>query len=71
MDLGDPLNLFCSIVFGMIGMGYAMYGKKRDFSFLLSGMILMMYTFVVTSTAGVIWVGLALTAAPFIIRKFM
>lgn len=71
MDLPDPYNLFFSIVFGMIGASYAMYGKKENFYFLLAGLLLMSYTFIFSTTVEVIWIGLTLTIAPFLLTKFL
>ena len=71
MDLPDPYNLFFSIVFVMIGAGYAMYGKKENLYFLLAGLLLMSYTFIFSTTAEVIWIGLTLTIAPFLLTKFL
>jgi hypothetical protein len=68
----EPINLFFSIVFGMLGVAYAMYGKRQgDLFFILSGMGLMGYTFVVESTASVIWVGAALAVIPFILSRYL
>ncbi len=65
------MNLFFSIVFGMLGVGYTMYGRKQnDLYFILAGLGLMSYTFVVDSTAAVIWVGAVLSVIPFILSKF-
>lgn len=66
------MNLFFSIVFGMLGAAYAMYGKRRgDLFFIISGLGLMGYTFVVDSTAAVIWVGAALAVIPFILSRYL
>jgi len=66
------MNLFFSIVFGMLGVAYAMYGKKQgDLFFIISGMSLMSYTFLVDSTAAVIWVGAILAVIPFILSRYL
>jgi hypothetical protein len=68
----EPINLFFSIVFGMFGVAYVMYGKRQgDLFFILSGMGLMGYTFLVDSTAAVIWVGAALVIIPFILSRYL
>ena len=69
LDL-DPTNLFFSIVFGIVGMGYTAYGKKNDFFFLLSGLCLMVYTFFDLSTFATVAIGLGLMLAPFVLSKF-
>lgn len=66
----EPLDLFFSIVFGAIGAGYLVYGKKsQSFFFILCGLLLISYTFVTSSTAEVIWYGVALLIIPFILDK--
>jgi len=68
----EPLNLFFSIVFGMLGVAYSMYGKRQgDFYFILAGIGLVCYTFVVDSTAAVIWVGVVLAVIPFILSRYL
>ncbi len=66
----DPLNLFASILFGIIGLAYCKYGRERSFFFIFFGLLLMVYTFFVTDTMSVIYVGLGLAVAPFILNKF-
>lgn len=68
----EPINLFFSIVFGVLGAAYTMYGKKQgDMFFIISGMSLMGYTFLVDSTVAVIWVGAALAVIPFILSRYL
>ena len=59
-----------SIVFGIIGMGYFSYGKKRDNnSFLLSGIGLMVFPYFVEGLSFNIMVGVALSLLPFLALK--
>lgn len=67
----EPLVLFCSIVFGILGLVYCKYGRKENFYFVLAGICLMGYTFLVDGGMAVLLTGLALAAAPFIMTKFM
>ncbi len=68
----EPINLFFSIVFGMLGVAYTMYGKRKgDFLFIIAGMSLMGYTFVVDSTAAVLWVGAVIVVIPVIISRYL
>jgi len=69
LDL-DPVNLFCSIVLGLIGMGYTGYGKKHNFYFFLAGISLIAITFFSLDLFTLAWVGGGLLLAPFIIRRF-
>jgi hypothetical protein len=68
LDL-DPTNIFISIVFGLIGVVYTAYGKKNNFYFLLAGLGLIVYTFFDLDTFTMVWIGLALMIAPFILTK--
>lgn len=67
----EPLDLFFSIVYGIIGMGYFAYGKKDNLFFLLAGICLMVFTFAVSDTQAMIWSGAALVVAPFILTKYL
>jgi len=60
-----------SIVFGIVGMGYFSFGKKQDKNvFLLSGIALMLFPYVVDGLTTTIMVGLVLGILPFIALKF-
>jgi hypothetical protein len=70
MELPTPSNLFFSLFFGAFGTAYFIYGKKQSAYFLISGIGLLSYTFFVDDTAAIIWTGVALIIAPFILNKF-
>jgi hypothetical protein len=67
----DPTNLFFSIMFGAVGMGYTAYGKKNNFYFLICGLCLMGYTFIDFTTTQVILIGIVLLIAPFLLTRFL
>ncbi len=62
-------TLFAGMVFGAIGMGYLVYGKKEANPIALAaGMGLMVIPYFVPGVALMILAGAALVAAPFFIR---
>ncbi len=67
----EPLDLFFSIVFSVIGMGYLKYGRKAGGYFSLAGVGLIAYTFLVSSTVQIILVGVILVVAPFILDRLL
>lgn len=70
-SMTDPMNIAVSVGFGLLGFGYLMYGKaETSFLFILFGVALMAYTFVVYSTSQIIIVGIILAILPFILSRF-
>ena len=68
MDL-DPGKLFIGFLFGMVGMGYFMFGKKRgSYLFMGSGMGLGLFPYFVDALWAILLVGAFLTALPFVIK---
>ena len=60
-------SLFASIVFGAIGFGAFLYGKKQAlFKPMLLGIFLMVYPYFISNTLLLYGVGIALTAALFL-----
>jgi len=69
MNMGSPASLFASLIWGSIGMGFAIYGKKQKaMAPLLGGILLMALSYFIGSAlvlslvsaalvAGIIWVG--------------
>lgn len=59
------------ILFGSLGVGYFIYGKKQGkIAYLVCGAALAIYTFVVSSTLLVVVIGLLLSAGPWLIGRF-
>jgi len=59
-----------SIFFGIIGMGYFTFGRKQDrYDFLLSGIALMLFPYVVDGLTTNIVVGMLLLISPFVASK--
>jgi hypothetical protein len=66
----NVLNLFLIVWFSAVGMGYFAYGKRqRNGIALIAGLLLMIYPYFISSTLGIVGVGLALMAGPFIAKR--
>ena len=62
-------NIFAQIVFGSIGLGAFIYGKKQsNFKALGIGIVLMAYPYFVQNTIAIYAIGVLLTATLFIFR---
>jgi hypothetical protein len=65
----DSSTLLWGILYGSIGMGYFVYGKKQQrVGALLSGVGLMVFPYFVSNVWLSIVIGIALMALPFFIR---
>lgn len=63
--------LFLGILFGAIGTGYFVYGKRQtSVLHLVAGVLLMIFPYFFSSLVAVLLVGAALAAAPFVIQRF-
>ncbi len=62
-------TLFFGFIFGMVGLGYFMYGKKQgDLMALAVGIGLMVYPYFIYNLWLVLLVGVVLMALPFVSR---
>lgn len=62
---GSTAGIVWSILFGLIGGAYFVYGKKRKrFAPLFSGVALMAYTFMVSNTYAIFLIGICLMLVP-------
>ena len=67
--LMSTANIFAGIVFGSIGFGAFIYGKKQsDFKMLGIGVVLMVYPYFVQNTIAVYSIGALLIAALIVFR---
>lgn len=67
----DPMSLFLSCLFSLIGTAFFIYGKKQsEFGFLGAGGLLMIYPYFVSGTWMMVILGVLLTAAPFVVRHY-
>jgi hypothetical protein len=65
----DTNAIIFSFVFGMIGMGFFIYGKKQQKGIpMLVGIALGIYPYFVSSFLLMVLIGVALTAVPFYFR---
>lgn len=65
MGSGSAAGMIWSILFGLIGGAYFVYGKKQKrFAPLFSGVALMVYTFMVSNTYAIFLIGVGLMVAP-------
>ncbi len=66
----DATWLLLSMVISAVGMGLFIYGKKQSrIPHLVAGLILMIYTYVVTSALWMILIALAILAALFMLVR--
>ena len=64
------MTLWLSLLFGCIGMGYFVYGKKQsELSFMLAGGLLCCYTYVVSDAIAAVVIGVVLVGVPFAVRR--
>ena len=65
----DMTLMMWGVLFSSIGLGYFMYGKKiTNPWFRITGMALMLYPVVVSNVWVMLGLGVALVAAPHVIR---
>ena len=65
----DPLNLFLGLIFGSIGVGYFIYGKKQQRAVpLIIGVALSLYMFFVSDPLWVGIIGVVLSVIPYFVR---
>jgi hypothetical protein len=58
-----------SLLFGSVGLGFFVYGKKQKAVVpLVSGLVLMIYPYFVSNTILLVAIGAALVVLPFFIR---
>lgn len=66
----DTATLLWGLLFGSIGTGYFIYGKKQHKNVALAcGMALIGYTYVIESPIEIVSIGALLMAVPFFIRQ--
>ena len=66
----DFSTLYLGFVFGMIGLGYLMYGKKAtDPYFMVFGFILMGYPYIIGNVFWIVVIGVVVASMPFVMRR--
>ncbi len=67
--MGSSTSLILSVLFGSIGMGYFIYGKKQQHGVaLLTGVALCAFPYFVSNVFLVIIIGVVLMALPYFLR---
>ena len=67
--MGGTASIVWDVLFGVIGTGYFMYGKKQQSALpLFCGFALMVFPYFVSGTVLVVIVGVVLMAVPFLFR---
>jgi hypothetical protein len=67
----DTASLLWGVVFGAIGAGYIVYGRRQRAPVpLLCGLGLVGFTWFVTNPWAIVLVGAALMAAPFAVSRY-
>ena len=65
----SPSLLFWGVMFGAVGVGYFVYGKKqRAVVPLLCGVALMVVPYFIANTWALVGVGAAIAAIPYFVR---
>jgi hypothetical protein len=64
------VGFFFGLLFGAVGTGYLIYGKRQySAAFAVTGVLLIVYPYFVSSALAVALIGAALIAAPFILQR--
>ena len=62
-------SLLWDLLFGSIGLGFFLYGKKQQAIVpLFCGLALMVFPYIVSNTFLLVAIGVALTALPYFVR---
>ncbi|WP_445404658.1 amino acid transport protein [Acinetobacter vivianii] len=65
----NATQLFLSVIFSSIGLGYFLYGKKQKMTVpLICGLVLMLFTYFIDSTAIISIIGVILSVVPYFLR---
>ncbi|ENU23052.1 hypothetical protein F993_02200 [Acinetobacter proteolyticus] len=65
----NATQLFLGVIFSSIGLGYFMYGKKQKMTVpLVCGLVLMLFTYFIDSTAMISIIGVVLSILPYFLR---
>ena len=68
--MGSEAELLWGVLFGSVGLGYFIYGKKQRMIVpLLCGLALMVYPYFMTNLILMVVVGFILVATPFFVRR--
>jgi len=69
--MGSQASLLWGLLFGSIGIGYFMYGRKQRSGVpLLCGVCLMIYPYFVSNNILLVLIGVALMSLPYFFRYY-
>ncbi len=64
------MTLFLGMLFGAVGSGYLIYGKRQYSAlFAITGVLLVVYPYFVSSVLATLLIGALLIAAPFVVQR--
>jgi hypothetical protein len=64
------MGLFLGMLFGAVGTGYLIYGKRQYSAvFAIAGALLVLYPYFFSSALSIVLIGAALIAAPFVFQR--
>jgi len=67
--LGSLAQIIWGVIFGSIGLGYFIYGKKQQVAMpMICGLSLMLYPYFVSNTILLVLLGVVLSALPYFFR---
>ena len=65
----NPSSLLWGVLFGSVGLGYFIYGKRQRAPVpLLSGVALMVFPYFISNSTLLVLAGVALAAIPYFVR---
>ncbi len=68
--MGSSTSLLLSLLFGSIGMGYFIYGKKQQHGVaLITGVALCAFPYLVSNVLLMIIIGIVLMSLPYFLRN--
>lgn len=66
----NPSTLIWAVIFGSIGLGFFVYGKKqRVIMPMLSGIVLMIFPYFVSNVYVFVLTGVVFVALPFVVKR--
>lgn len=64
------MTLIMGLLFGAVGTGYLIYGKRQySAAFAITGVLLCVYPYFVSSVVATLLIGAALIAVPFVLQR--
>ena len=67
--MGNTAQIFWSMIFGSIGLGFFVYGKKQKAVIpLLAGIALILFPYFISNTYILVSVGFAISATPIVFK---